>query len=35
LGDGVVFLNSTLHRTYTRPEMRQDRLSVEYRIFPR
>jgi hypothetical protein len=35
LGDGLVFLNSTLHRTYTRPEMQQNRLSVEYRIFPR
>jgi len=33
-GDGVVFLNSTLHRTYTRPEMRHNRLSVEYRLFP-
>jgi hypothetical protein len=35
LGDGLVFLNSTLHRTYARPEMRHNRLSVEYRIFPR
>jgi len=35
LGDGLVFLNSVLHRTYLRPEMRHDRLSVEYRIFPR
>jgi hypothetical protein len=35
LGDGLVFLNSVLHRTYTRPEMRRNRLSVEYRIFPR
>ena len=35
LGDGLVFQNSVLHRTYTRPEMRQNRLSVEYRIFPR
>jgi hypothetical protein len=33
-GDGLVFLNGTLHRTYSRPEMRQNRLSVEYRIFP-
>jgi hypothetical protein len=33
-GDGLVFLNSVLHRTYTRPEMRHNRLSVEYRIFP-
>jgi hypothetical protein len=35
LGDGLVFLNSVLHRTYTRPGMRRNRLSVEYRIFPR
>jgi hypothetical protein len=35
LGDGLVFLNSTLHRTYARPDMRHNRLSVEYRIFPR
>jgi hypothetical protein len=35
LGDGLVFLNSSLHRTYARPEMRHNRLSVEYRIFPR
>jgi len=35
LGDGLVFLNGALHRTYTRPEMRENRLSVEYRIFPR
>jgi hypothetical protein len=33
-GDGLVFLNSILHRTYARPEMPQNRLSVEYRIFP-
>jgi hypothetical protein len=32
-GDGVVFLNNVLHRTYVRPGMRRDRLSVEYRIF--
>ncbi|MGD0049647.1 MAG: phytanoyl-CoA dioxygenase family protein [Bryobacteraceae bacterium] len=35
LGDGLVFLNSVLHRTYARPEMPHNRLSVEYRIFPR
>jgi hypothetical protein len=35
LGDGLIFLNSVLHRTYTRPEMHQNRLSIEYRIFPR
>jgi hypothetical protein len=34
LGDAVVFLDSVLHRTYARPEMRRDRMSVEYRIFP-
>jgi len=34
-GDGLVFLNSVLHRTYARPEMPHNRLSVEYRIFPR
>ena len=34
LGDGLVFLHGTLHRTYVRPEMRKDRLSVEYRLFP-
>ena len=34
LGDGLVFLNSTLHRTHVLPEMRQNRLSIEYRIFP-
>ena len=35
LGDGLVFLNSVLHCTYTRLEMPYNRLSVEYRIFPR
>lgn len=34
LGDGLIFLNSVLHRTYTHSEMTRDRLSVEYRIFP-
>jgi hypothetical protein len=34
LGDGLVFLNSVLHRTSARPEMRHSRLSIEYRIFP-
>jgi hypothetical protein len=33
-GDGLVFLNSVLHRTYSCDEMRNNRLSVEYRIFP-
>lgn len=32
-GDGLVFLNSVLHRTCTRPEMPFNRLSIEYRIF--
>ena len=31
-GDGLIFLNSVLHRTHTRPQMRHNRLSVEYRI---
>jgi hypothetical protein len=34
MGDGIVFLNSVLHRTYLRPEMERDRMSVEYRLFP-
>lgn len=34
LGDGLVFLNGTLHRTHTSPKMQLDRLSIEYRIFP-
>jgi hypothetical protein len=34
-GDGLVFLNSVLHRTHTRPKMQHSRLSVEYRLFPR
>ncbi len=33
-GDGLIFLNSILHRTYASPDMRHNRLSVEYRIFP-
>ncbi len=33
-GEGLVFLNSVLHRTYLRPEMVGSRLSVEYRVFP-
>jgi hypothetical protein len=32
-GDGLIFLNGTLHRTYVQPKMRCDRLSVEYRFF--
>jgi hypothetical protein len=31
-GDGLVFLNSVLHRTYVCEEMQRDRVSVEYRI---
>ena len=34
-GDGLVFLNSVLHRTHANREMRHDRLSVEYRIISR
>lgn len=34
-GDGLVFLNTVLHRTHALPVMKQNRLSVEYRIFPR
>ncbi|HEX4321201.1 MAG TPA: phytanoyl-CoA dioxygenase family protein [Acidobacteriaceae bacterium] len=33
-GDGLIFLKSVLHRTYTCPEMTRDRMSVEFRIFP-
>jgi hypothetical protein len=34
LGDGLLFLNGSLHRTHVRPEMSADRLSLEYRFFP-
>jgi len=34
-GDALVFLNGTLHRTYAHPEMQHNRLSVDYRLFPR
>jgi hypothetical protein len=34
-GDGLVFLNSLLHRTHTTPSMKQSRTSIEYRIFPK
>lgn len=34
LGDGLVFRNDVLHRTHVDGEMRGDRLSVDYRIFP-
>ena len=33
-GDGLVFLDHILHRTHANEDMRADRLSVEYRIFP-
>lgn len=33
-GDALVFLNTTLHRTWAHPGMPHNRLSVEYRIFP-
>lgn len=33
-GDGLIFLNDILHRTFVRPEMGHNRLSVEYRIMP-
>ncbi len=34
LGDGLVFCNDILHRTFVHPAMLQNRISVEYRIFP-
>lgn len=34
LGDGLVFRNDILHRTHLTEEMRCDRISVEYRVFP-
>lgn len=34
LGDGLVFCNDILHRTFVHDEMHQNRISVEYRIFP-
>ncbi len=34
-GDGLLFRNDVLHRTHALAAMRHDRLSVEYRIFPR
>ena len=34
LGDVLVFLNGTLHRTYLHPAMEHHRLSIEYRLFP-
>jgi hypothetical protein len=32
-GDGLVFLNSVLHRTHAHPGIQLNRLSIEYRIF--
>jgi hypothetical protein len=34
LGDGLVFLNGALHRTYEHAHMSESRMSVEYRLFP-
>ena len=34
VGDGLIFLDGTLHRTSVRPQWQQDRLSVEFRFFP-
>jgi hypothetical protein len=31
-GDGLIFMNDILHRTYVCPEMGHNRVSVEYRI---
>ena len=33
VGDGLVFSNSVLHRTFVLPGMTRDRLSIEYRVF--
>jgi len=33
LGDGLIFLDGTVHRTYVQPDMPRDRLSIEYRFF--
>ncbi len=34
VGDAIVFLNQTLHRTYVNTEMKCDRISIELRFFP-
>lgn len=34
LGDGLLFLGDALHRTHVQAGMEQDRISVEYRVFP-
>lgn len=33
LGDVLIFLNGTLHKTYVTHSMKQDRLSLEFRLF--
>jgi hypothetical protein len=33
-GDGLIFLNDILHRTFVHSEMQHDRVSVEYRMMP-
>jgi hypothetical protein len=33
-GDGLIFLNDILHRTYVSSEMQYNRLSLEYRMMP-
>lgn len=35
IGDGLVFSSDVLHRTYVHAGMEHERLSVDYRIFPR
>jgi ectoine hydroxylase-related dioxygenase (phytanoyl-CoA dioxygenase family) len=34
-GDALLFHPGVLHRTHVKPEMRRDRLSIEFRLFPR
>lgn len=33
IGDGVIFLNGTLHQTYVNSMMKNDRMSIEFRFF--
>ena len=33
-GDLLIFRGDVLHRTHLAPEMRRDRMSIEYRAFP-
>lgn len=35
VGDGLVFRNNVLHRTHVTEQMSGDRISVEYRVFPK